>query len=310
MNTEQLRFERLSHDRIKDVRYLYETIFKKPVSADYLTRKYNTAYTGSNNVCFLAYDEEKPVSFYGALPQRMMNSGTSFLGVQACDSVTLPAYQGKGIHTRLATRSYELMKEHGAKFIYAYHSENTFHSCKKLNWSVRDTMKGFLIKVPGLPVAKAVRKSDFLSPRYDQWVRKAFKKYLVADYDFANSNSGNGIWVDYSQDFFRYKNFTNNMIIELEKTRFWIKISSGVMVGDVSFSEETDLLKAIQSLRRLCQKLGITEILFQTTRGTKLESALSKHFTDFESWRVGYLLFDESIDFQQFKCNYGDLDTF
>lgn len=309
---EELSFEfrRLSEENLADFQFLYQTVFKQKITLSTLRSKYNTSYTGVKHLFYLAYHQGKPVAVYGAVPQQFEYNENLILGVHTCDSITLPEFQRKGLHKVLALKSYELMKAEGVKFVYAFHSENTFHSCKKLDWKVHSTMKGFWVRTENLPVAKALRKVGLTNRILDSRIERIFKPYECEPTRFVNSNSGNGICVHYSEAFFNYKNFTNNLIIELEGVKFWVKISSGIMVGDVNFDNEAALLAAIEKLTELTSKLGFNEILFQTMVGTKLEQTLSNHFSGFESWKVGYLLFDSELPILILKSNFGDLDTF
>ncbi|MFT6209539.1 MAG: GNAT superfamily N-acetyltransferase [Bacteroidia bacterium] len=305
-----IQLKRLDDSRLRDVQFLYETVFKNSISLDVLTKKYDTSYLGVKHLTYLAYDGDKPVAFYGALPQKMNYRGESILAVHTCDSLTLPAYQRKGIHKMLALKAYDLMKQEGIRFVYAYHSENTLHSCKKLDWELAFTMKGFMIKTNRIPIAKAVTKIQLLKAQYNAYALRVLKPFQISDDDFKNSNSNSGLFQDYNKSFFDYKCFTNNLIIELDNVKFWVKVSNRVSVGDVNFQSESDLLNGIESLKKLTDKLGLNEILFQTSPGTKLEHALSTHFKAFDSWKVGYYLFNKDININEFRGNFSDFDTF
>jgi hypothetical protein len=210
----------------------------------------------------------------------------------------------------LALKAYDLMRREGVRFVYAYHSENTFHSCKKLDWQLAFTMKGFLIKTNTVPIAKAVRKIGRLKSRYDDYVLGVLKSFETSQNDFENSNSDSGLYHIYNLDFFSYKCFTDNLISELESVKFWLNISSRISVGDVRFNSEKDLVNGIEALKKLANKLGLNEILFQTTPGTNLEQVLSKRYDGFESWKVGYCMFDKDMEMGEFRSNFGELDTF
>jgi hypothetical protein len=304
------RMERLDDSRLKDVQYLYQVVFKKSISLDTLTKKYDTSYLGVKHIAYLAYDRDNPVAFYGALPQRIINNGASILSAQTCDSITLPVYQGKGIHKMLALKSYELMREYGVRFVYSFLNENSFHSCKKLDWGLAFIMKGFLIKTNMASVLKATRKIAVLNQHVDSYIKTVLAPYTVDYENLVNSNFNDGYSIEYSTAFFSHKSFTNNLVIEVDNVRFWVKVSSGIMVGDVNFNSESDLLRGIASLKKLTFKIGVNEVLFQTTPGTKLEQVLSENYKGFESWKVGYYLIDKTIDPFQLKVNFGDVDTF
>lgn len=303
-------YQRLSDGNLKDVQFLFETVFKQSITLDQLEKKYDTTYTGIKHIAFLAYEKDMPVAFYGALPQSFSNGSEYFVGVHTCDSITLPEYQRRGLHQSLAIKSYDLMKSLGVKFVYAFHSENTFHSCKKLDWKVLHTMKGFWIKTDNFPTTKVLRKVQPLSSWIEKRAQKILAPHVCPVSKFSNSNTMNGIYVHYSEAFFEYKCFSLNEVIELEGVKFWVKLSSGIMIGDINFKTEAQLMLGLDRLKKLCVKLGYNEILFQTTVGTEIEKVLSKHFTGFESWKLGYLLFDEELEIDSFRSNFGDLDTF
>lgn len=302
------RTERLNDSNLKDVRYLYQTIFKQAISLETLRLKYDTSYTGAKHLTYLAYDGDKPIAFYGALPQRMNHKGEEILGVHTCDSLTLPTYQRQGIHKMLGLKAYDLMRKNGVKFVYAFHSENTFYSCKKLDWDLAFTMRGFSVSTNSLPWGKVLRKIGVTRPYFESNALRVLRPYQISASEFKNSNSG--LFQVYDERFFKYKSFTPNLIVEIENVRFWLKISGNISVGDVNFESESDLLRGIEKLKKLTSKVGLNEILFQTTPGTMLEQALSKHFESFESWKVGYYLFDRNIDIEALRGNYGDFDTF
>lgn len=307
-STTTYRTKRLCDSNLKDVKELYETVFGQRISLEVLRQKYDTRYLGVKHLTYLAYDREKPIAFYGALPQKFIHNGKDILAVHTCDSITLPEYQRQGLHQMLGLEAYDLMKQHNIKFAYAYHSENTLHSCKKLGWQVAYTMKGFSITTNRIPFGKAARKFKPLKSVFEGYALEILKPFEIDSSRFSNSNEG--LFQEYSSQFFDYKTFTANTRVELGNTKFWLKISDRVCVGDVRFESESDLVDGINTLKLITNKLGLNEILFQVTPGTAIEQALSKHFPSFESWKVGYILFDKSLDIKRLQGNYGDLDTF
>ena len=303
----------LSNARLKDVQSLFQEIFSKRVSMEYLQAKYNTSWTGVQNICFLAYHSGKPVAFYGATPQIFIHQGKQFLVAQAGDSMTLPAHQRKGLHKKLALLSYARMQTLGIRFVYAFHSENTYHSCKKLNWKEGPRMRGFWVKTGTLPWGKVARRLPGLKAWHKRRSARLLKVHTL--------NNGAEKWstipkqvekmqVDYRSAFFAYKTFTPNAICEFSGARFWIKCESVISVGAVQFERLEQLVSGIEELKRLGKKLGLPQILFQTTRGSVINEWLESHYTGFDSWLVGYFAFEEGIPFTDWQISFGDLDTF
>lgn len=308
---ENYQFRRLSDALLPDVQRLFLEVFQKRVSLSYLKGKYDTSYLGVKHLCFLAYAGERPVSFYGALPQQFSHPNGAFLAAHTCDSFTVPDHQRKGLHRQLALKTYALMQEHGLKFVYAFHSENTYHSCKKLDWKEGKRMHGYWIGTGGLPWGKIARKLPLVKKAYLNRLEHKLKQLEASPQHFQNSQSGtSGIWQDYQPSFLAYKAFAGNSLIELEGVRFWIKGTGAILVGDAVFQDQAQFLKGLESLKALARSLGLPKILFQTGQGSPLDLALQSFATGFESWRAGYLSFSPELDMDGLKVNFGDLDTF
>jgi GNAT superfamily N-acetyltransferase len=305
-----LRFERLGDTNLEDALELYNSVFRKRASLDYLRRKYDTAYTGLKHITYLAYDGSTPVGFYGALPQVFTCDGSDFIGVHTCDSITHPQYQGRGVHRDLALRAYDLMRDHGVKLVYAFHSEATFHACKKLSWSSLQRMRGFRIPVRTLPVATMCQRLPGLVTVFDRRARAVLARFADQT-PFVNSNQGEGaMCVRYSPEFFRYKSFSANGVVRAGPIRAWVKVAGGLMIGDLEFVSEADLWAGLPGLQALARRIGCNHILFQTFPGSRLERCLSRRLQSFDSWLVGYLTFDPEVPVDRWLANFGDLDTF
>jgi hypothetical protein len=302
-------YEQLTDDRIKDVQFLFREVFKYKVSEAYLKAKYNTAYSGKKHLCFLAYENNKPIAFYGALPYRFQYQNERFLAAHACDSITLPTHQRKGLHFELATRSYEVMQQNGLQFVFAMHSDNTFRATKKLEWLSTENMLRFHVKTGAIPHAKVAQKIG-LNNQFQKRVKKALSAHLVTR-SFENPLAKEG-WMctEYPTTFYDYKNFTPNHVIQIGATTFWVKAETVMMVGAFDSSSEVELEKSLIELKKCARKLGINELLFQVSRNTKQAQQLASLCEAKESWLIGYLNFSCEVPFEKFKLNYGDLDTF
>ena len=150
--------KRLEDCDLKSLQSLILTVFKKKFSIEYLSNKYNTSYLNIKFICFIAYVKNTPVAFYGAIPQFFSNGHKNILVAHACDSFTVKTHQKKGLHFILAQKSYEVMRENGISLVYAFHSENTFYSTKKLGWKTHHKMARFHFKTHSFPIAKALDK--------------------------------------------------------------------------------------------------------------------------------------------------------
>ncbi|MFT6969805.1 MAG: hypothetical protein ACJAXX_000366 [Roseivirga sp.] len=304
------RYERLSDNRIADVKYLFNEVFKKDVSSEYLLRKYATDHVGIKHMCFLAYHNDMPVAFYGGIPQLFSFNERLYKVIHACDSITLPSHHRKGLHTNLALRSYELMRENDVKFVYAMHSENTMRATKKLGWKVGENMVRHHIKIATLPVAKVVNRFDFLHLSYQRKVQGILSNYELKS-DFHNPLKEES-WLsqEYSSSFFDYKSFSSNHLVEIKGVKMWLKVQSIIHVGAFHANSVLDLKAAITDLIQIGKKIGANEIQFHVSSQSKQALQLNQLHSGLQSWTVGYLDFDSALPLDQFKLNYGDHDTF
>jgi GNAT superfamily N-acetyltransferase len=307
MTDANITYYRLEDHHMMDVQYLFWAVFRKKVTLDYLRMKYATAYAGAKYICSIAYDGNLPIAFYGALPQRFVSKDTPILAAHACDSFTLKNYQGKGIHYNLALHAYEIMKASNVKFVYAFHSDNTYHSTKKLGWLTHHPMQRFHIKTTTFPLAKLYKKiglagfhqkkiAALLKP-YESKKNIAFHSHFAFHQAFNN-------------DFLTYKNgFFPHFWIELYDCQFLVKVDALLQIGFFNYSSFENLLLAIKQLKKLCVKMGVTELLFQVTADSGMSSALQKITAPQPSWLIGYLPFEE-INLSEFEFTFADLDTF
>ncbi len=305
------RLERLRDDLLPDVQQLLAEVLKKRVSLEYIRKKYDTRFTGHQYVSCIAYDGNKPIAFYGTIPQFFSDgNGGRFVGCHVSDSMTLEAYQRRGLHQRLALETYKWMREEGIRVVYGFHSENTYHSCKKLDWKEWGTLRGYWLKAAKIPWAKFFRRMPILRNWQVARVKKVLAQYAVAPKDFVNSQAESGLCVEYSSAFFDSKAFHQNFWVELSGVKFWLSIDAVVRVGDVHFDSQKSFETGLAELIRICSRLGYPNILFQTFPGSRLDQALAVHHAGFESWIVGFLPIAENFDFTQYKPNYGDQDSF
>lgn len=299
--------KRVENSDFPAIKELFWKVFKKKVSLDYLQNKYNTTYLGINYICSIAYYNELPVAFYGAIPQKFNCKNTDVFVAHACDSYTLATHQKKGLHYELAKLAYSIMKENDMKYVYAFHSKNTYYSTKKLGWKEHETLERFHIKIKTFPLGKVLNKlncSKFYNPFFNNKTSKNAIKKL-------NTEHKEKFRLKFNTDFVSYKNsFKEHYCIELEGCVFWIKIQAIIHVGQFYAPSEVALQKAIKKLKKRAFLLGITELLFQLDTNSTMSKQLKTIIEPKTSWLVGYLDFDSEINLKDFIFTYSDLDTF
>lgn len=304
---EAYRLKRVDKSDFLAIKELFWKVFNKKVTLAYLQNKYNTSYLGINYICSIAYYKEIPVAFYGAIPQKFKNNNEEILVAHACDSYTLPNHQRKGLHYALAKFAYKIMKENNIKFVYAFHSENTYYSTKKLGWKEHKRLNRFHIKISTLPLGKVLNKLGF-SSIYKFFLNKNISQKAI---EKLTQNNKEKYQLKFNDNFVNYKNkFNNHYCVVLEDCVFWIKIQAIIHVGKFYAPNEIALKKAIKKLKQKAFLLGIDQVLFQVDSKSTTFKQLQTIVKAKESWLVGYLDFDSKINLEDYIFTYSDLDTF
>lgn len=301
------RLKQVDDSDLPAIKSLFLKVFNKKVSLKYVKNKYNTSYLGIKYICTIAYHNITPIAFYGAIPQEFKNKNKVIFGAHACDSFTLNNHQRKGLHYELAKLAYSLMQQNNIAFVYAFHSENTYQSTKKLDWKEHIHLNRYHIKIPTLPIAKIVNKLNFNSI-YQIFFKQKTTIDILKKINYTSSNL---FTVNYSPAFIDYKNsFNTHYFISLNQCVFWIKTEAIIHVGLCYAPSKDALQKALKKLKRKALLLGFSEILFQVDSNSEINSQLRVLYSPKQSWLVGYLPFKESINFNNFIFSYADLDTF
>lgn len=309
---EKLVIKQLTKEGLNDVQYIINTVFQKKLPLATLEAKYNTKeYCGQEYLATLGYYNNQPIAFYGCVPLRFTNGTTQHLFVQMCDSFTLKEYQGKGIHSRLAKASYEIMKKAGADLVFAMHSENTFYSCKKLNWEVQGVMQLFEIETAvRVPWFKLWCKYPIFQSIRRKTVRKALAPYPTSteiNNDFAEA----GFFAnDYSKEYVAYKNVMHNEIIEIAGCKVWLKLDFALQIGAFSGLNATNIDVVFKALHAIARKARIQKIIFQLSKDNPTYEVLRSKYPSTDSFKIGYYLFNTDFPIDKVRFNFIELDSF
>lgn len=303
----------LSNETISDLKMLYQAVFGNSYTEKQILEKYDTDYLGKKYFGHIAYHNNKPVAFYGAIPIQMKYKNELELAAQYCDAMTVKNHEGKGLFTKLSQLTDVKLQSEGFKFVWGFPNQNSEYGCfHKLNWTYKENMEGFRFQIRTFPLEKILKKTKILSNWYAKFVQQQFSKYEVA-----NSISGsvfsneNYVSVNRNQEYYVYKSFRNNFCIKINETLFWIKIQHGLLVGDVEITSAENFDLALKKLKQIACSIGVTEIIFQASPNTLLAEVLqSRTNLQFESWKVGYKNFDSNFPLENLKFTFGDLDTF
>lgn len=303
----------LSVENSKDLTYLYQAVFGNSITPDLINKKFNTSYLGKSHFGHLAYDKDRPIAFHGAIPVLMHYNGKDEIAAQYGDAMTLPNYTGNGLFTSLGKYTDRQLQEAGIRFVWGFPNQNSEYGyLNKLDWEYEERMIGFKVKAANFPLEKLAKKINIASTMYDRHIENVFDKYKtnrpIRGSVYQNENV---VSTARNSDYYKYKAFANNFIIEVHNVLFWIKIKNGLLIGDIQASNEMDFDKALNQLKTIAFKNGISELIFQASPNTQIASLMASRADEqFESWVVGYKNFNSNFPLDRLKLTFGDLDTF
>ena len=309
----EYKFKRVDQSCYEDLENLHRNTFKENPLVNYYRKKMDTGYLKVSHLGYLAYAQDgKPAAFYGVYPCRMEYQGKLYLAAQSGDTMTDPAHGGKGLFTTLAKMTYQLAKDEGIEFIFGFPNKNSYPGfSKKLDWQFKENMRDYQLKVTTLPLAAAAKKINiiyFFYLIYLKFVLGFYKSKM--DYQPNSAINFNYGGVHRSKEFFAYKSFYRNYLVDLGGRTSWIKVDGGLLIGDIEPAEQSEADDLIRRIKKLAVILGCTKIFFSVGKDTYWDVLLRNKLPCRENTYIGYLNLSSKLPLENFKYMMADYDTF
>ncbi|WP_237274909.1 GNAT family N-acetyltransferase [Tenacibaculum ovolyticum] len=305
-------FKPLNSNNIKDLTYLYKHIFGNTMTLKMVKSKFNTSYLRMGYFGHLAYDNEQPIAFHGAIPVLMQYNGVQEMAAQYGDAMTLPKYTGNGLFTKLGKLTDEQLKKAGIKFVWGFPNQNSEYGyLNKLDWNYKERMQRFNFKV-SFPIEKFARKFSITNNLYNTNILKRIEKHKTSKRIKGSVYIKENVVSTYrNHSYYKYKSFTNNFTIDIDGVLFWVKIKNGLLIGDIEASSEENFFLSFEKLKKLAMNNGIGEINIQASPNTFITDLMKNYTNDsLESWVIGFKNFSSKFPLEKLKLTLGDLDTY
>ncbi|GLU51252.1 GNAT family N-acetyltransferase [Dyadobacter frigoris] len=308
---ENYRFERLSHQGLTDLAWLYKAVYKKSLSLDYLAAKYDSVYTGHVFIGYIAYDQNGlPAAYYGVIPCFMSVSGVPLLAAQSADTMTHPDHQKKGLFFELATMTYVLCRKEHIRLVYGFPNQNSTTGLFKLNWQKIGELERFTFPVNTLPLEKIARQSVFSQKLYRRYAGIILKKYIIENQNLTKfPTPSEHVVLLKSDQYIQYKTYNESRTIKIGNACAWIKIQNGLIIGDIS-GFDNDFEEVILQLKKLCVKLGVHQLQFQESTKNRLHKLLKGHVDPAASFPIMIKDLGSGIDVSKIQFSFADIDIF
>lgn len=311
---DQYIFKKLSKDNIEDLCYIYKDAFKKDISPCFLNKKQNTDYTNLSYVGYTAYTKDnEPVAYYGVYPCFIDHNGAKYLVAQSGDTMTHSKHTGKGLFTVLASKTYDYCKANGVHLVFGFPNENSYPGfVQKLGWTHFDDLLSYQIRVKCIPWIR-IKKTFHLSQKiHDVWC-DLILSHLPKGSSFENSSKDeNTAVVDHSKDFFAYKTYAKNYVLNIDGINVWLKCDDlFLLIGDLEKCDEIRFLKVISKLKKIALILGLPHIRYSGSSDTWGIRMFQKYGHKMENiYPIGGINFTNIIPLKDIKFTMADNDTF
>ena len=301
----------LTENNLDALVHLYRIVFKNKVSHEFVAQKFDSKYLGPSHFGHIALFKGEPVAFHGAVPFRMRYGNDIQIAAQYGDAMTSSKHTGRGLFTDLGHRTDQQLEEAGIKFVWGFPNQNSEYGyVNKMDWQSRERMIGFKVNTTRHTVTtKLVHK---VTKQFESKMTVDLNKYRIQSYLNGSVGTENKVVTTLrDRDFYEYKSFGGNFSVKIKEVFFWLKLHSGILIGDVDAPDKDSFIEGLDQLKKLAARNLLGPIIFQSSPETKIVEWMSG-FADevFTSWMIGYKNFSSDFPLEKLKLTFGDLDTF
>jgi len=304
---------RLSKDNLADVGKLYTEVYGSAPAIDYFLKKYDTAYTGVENVGFIAYNTDNmPVAYYGVIPCFIQYGNKIMLAAQSADTMTHPRHRYKGMFVELSNMTFDLCRQLDILILFGFPNQNSYHGAvNKLGWKMTGTMTCFTIPVKTLPLESLSKKINIFNKLYKLYNSFILDKNLLPLLGVTNSVIADGFAGVYrSDEYLYYKTYNPTKVISIDDSKIWINDKRGLVIGDMESINEMNFNVVINKLKKIAKKLGRRQIQFHCSPGTSLHEFFTANYKATPSYPMLFQDFGSAIPPEKVRFTFADIDIF
>ncbi len=281
--------ERISEKNFNAFLEIFEASFGKPADKKIFQNKFNTSYTGTSNLGFIAFDEitHAPAAFYGVFPTLVMHQGKVIRAAQSGDTATHPDHRKKGLFNLLHTHTIDLCKSENICFVYGFPNENSYPGFLKFGWShTQNSINSYWLNRISLPkkIFRKLAASKFDLRKLQILESIEVDKIRFNKIDISNSlvtGAGN-TYIERNPNYLNYKTNLGSKVIELNSGFAWITYRDNELrVGDLF---GMNLEKLLDEISELCLDCGFD-----------LLSIKSSHQDLFKKFEIKYPVYKKEV---------------
>lgn len=308
------QFKRLDESNIKDLLFLYKHAFNAYADLNFIQKKYNTSFASVTHVGFIAYHTatNEPSAFYGVFPIQVEINGQKIVAAQSGDTMTHPNHRGKGLFITLAKMTYDLAKELGVEFVFGFPNDNSYPGfVNKLSWKHYSNINHYKIAASSIPLDKLAKRFHLFKPILNLFIptTTSIAKTNQFDNSLKKQNQAYGT-VCHNQEFYSYKTYYPNFVVELAGVKCWLKVDGRLWVGDIDFCDEEKFNKVVMALVNYAKSKFCSSVQFSVFENSSYDKWLKKLQKPHSSIAAGCLNLSMKYNPENFAYQAVDFDTY
>jgi hypothetical protein len=156
------------------------------------------------------------------------------------------------------------------------------------------------------------RRVGALNGLYERHVGRTLRPYVPSDPVLENSLVGEGFaGIGRDREFYDYKtSFNGSRVLAVDGGRAWVNLQHGLMIGDLEASAEDDMGRTLRALEGLARGLGLNQIVFQVSKGTRFSPFFESRSRTLAGLPVIHRNLSSQIPVERLRFTFGDLDNF
>ncbi len=305
-----IRIEVFQDEHFPGLLRLHREVFRSAAEPHQLQAKYRGQWAGPAHPSFVALLADEVVGFYGLLPQRLRQGGDTFRALQSADIVVARAHQRHGIHRQLYEAALHHARSNNVSLVYGFVNERSHRIYQSLGWHTHH-LELFVLPVATLPLAALAARIGALQRSWERTFHRVCQPLLGSRETFRSSAATTKLMhVDYAADYFAYRCFSPNHVLDLGSAAAWVRGGPQLWVGDLNAVDDEAHDRAVAGLVGLARRLGMRAVVFQTSPLGPLACRLRRRRRARPGYRVNSIALRDHVHLESWDCHFGDLDTF
>ncbi len=268
------------------VPFFRDVFHRTDFTLDWLRGKYAAVYDGASAFSCVAFTEQGEVAAtFGMLPWPIRFGSHTEVAAQAVDAATHQAHRRRGLFSLLAQMARDECASDGAAFLFAFpHPNGDSYPgfIRNLGYRHLDDLVEYRRSIRTPWIERIAKRAG--GPWHRGYLREVQR--VLAPYAASNPVIGNSLIAegfaasDHTAGFHAHKAFAGNRVLATDGGRVWLKIRHGMLIGDLEATSDRDMDATVRTLEHVATRLGVHEIVFQSSKGTRFSRYFGTRFPD------------------------------